>query len=267
MEPLILFRAGTLDEHREMAEASKHFEVVTLRSEIPFGRLVIPRFSALPYYKELEADTYNMGSLLINSFHQHRWIADFEYYEAFEGNTPTSWTEAEFPYSDHQGPFVVKGKTNSRKQRWSTHMYAETRRDAVRIAHELAIDPLIGPQGIIYREFMEFESYGVDPVSGIPITNEWRFFCYKGAILSYDFYWTNTEEEGQMDWAGLESALIFAGIASHYCNFFVLDIARDKDGRWWLVEINDGSQAGIHEDSADEMYKELAYRLLEEGKE
>src|SRR5690606_24663469 len=145
--PVVLFRSDNSQEQNdELAVASKYFPVVRYRSEVAAGALVVPRYSALPYFHELVFDLDRIGARPINSLREHSWVASFDYYQELREFTARTWLEHELPYADYDGAFVVKGRTNSRKHRWNKLMFAEDRREAVRIASELANDPLIGPQ-------------------------------------------------------------------------------------------------------------------------
>ena len=42
---------------------------------------------------------------------------------------------------------------------------------------------------------------------------------------------------------------------------FVLDLARDTFGRWWLVEINDGQMSGLSTIDSTRFYKNLRFQL------
>lgn len=64
MNPVILFRKNEAVEE-EFEVAKRFFPVVEHRSDIPTNSLVICRYSALPFNKELEYDVENLGSKLI----------------------------------------------------------------------------------------------------------------------------------------------------------------------------------------------------------
>ena len=262
----ILFRAGNLEQEQELEIASKYFPVYRLRSRLPYNSLVIGRFSTLPYYAELELDLATVGSQLINSYTQHRWVSNFDYYEDVKDYTPRSWDEREFYKSGYDGPLVIKGRTNSRKQRWGIGgMYAEDRKAAYDVASELANDPLIGPQGIIYREYVPLVSYETCPISGMPFANEWRLFYFGETLLSCGYYWTiasdETVQKAKLDKAGLDLAGKISRIAAKHVNLFVLDIAETQDGRWILIEINDGTCAGVGESQVEQLYRNLSYTI------
>jgi len=261
MKPVILFRKD-YDSEEEFNIAKEYFQVVEYRSEIPTGSLVIPRYSALPYYKELEVDVNNLGSTLINSHRSHLWIANFEYYQDLKEYTPRSWTENEFASCSDEGPFVLKGLTNSRKFRWNTHMFAETKRDAVLMGAELMQDPMISQQGIIYRKYIPLKTFEIG-LNGLPFTNEFRFFFYKETILTYGFYWSIMEnpELGKIDEEGIQLARDVAKIASKHVDFFVLDVAEKQDGGWVLIEINDGQMSGLSNNTPHKLYSKLKETL------
>ena len=109
--PVVLFRKD-FDTEEEMEEAGRWFDVYELRSTVPKDSLVIARYSALPFYRELEADLANNGSRLLNSHREHDWIASFDWYYYLESFTPRSWKEYEFQYCDIDGPFVIKAYIN-----------------------------------------------------------------------------------------------------------------------------------------------------------
>ena len=151
MNPVILFRPDRYTEE-EMSIACKYFNVYTNRTEIPDDSLVIPRYSALPYYRELEKDIDNIGSKLINSYQQFNYIADFKYYNDIQEYTfKTYFNSEDLP---DRTRFVVKGKTNSKKHEWNTRMFANNKFIAREIASELQKDGLIGYQDIIFREYV-----------------------------------------------------------------------------------------------------------------
>lgn len=269
MNNSVLFRASSLDQEEELEIAKKYFDVYRYRSQVPSNNQVIARYSALPYYYELVEDLRSKESHLLNSYQQHRWIADFEYYHQFIDVTPKTWWEREMPYCNHPGPFIVKGATNSRKHRWKTHMFAETKRDALLVACELVNDPLIArQQEIIYREYVPLKIFERCPISGLPFANEFRFFFYKEHLLTFGYYWSTAEnaEHFKISQAGLEFAKKLAKRAAKHANFFVLDIAEKEDSpdEWILIEINDGQQSGLSLCNAEELYSNLQKALKDD---
>lgn len=253
MKPIILFRKD-IDSEEEFEIAKNYFNVVESRMEIK-DSLVIPRYSALPFYKELENDLEYYNSKLINSYKQHKYIADFEYYNNIEDLTPKTYFKLdEVPDG---GPYVVKGKTNSRKFDWNTMMFAKDRRRAIEIACDLRKDSMIQQQDVIVREYVPLKKLD-EGVNGLPFSNEWRFFCLGNNILSLGFYWTISETIGEMDNIGFGLVEEVIKRVKDKVNFFVVDIAEKENGGWIVVELNDGSMSGLSNNDPNLLYNNLA---------
>jgi len=256
----ILFRSDFTNED-ELAIAKKYFQINSNRTKCPPHSTVIGRYSVLPYYKELEDDLKFMSSVLINSYRQHSWIANFEYYEVLQEHTFKTWRQHELANNDYDGPYVVKGCTNSKKHKWNKLMFAANKRQAVEIGIELSQDGLIGQQELLYRKYeplVEFE-VGID---GLPFSNEWRLFFLNDKLLSYGFYWSHASDAEEINLKGcpdeaLELAQKVSSLASEYVNFYVIDVAQKLDGSWVLVEMNDGQMSGLSLNDPDELYSNL----------
>jgi hypothetical protein len=268
MKPIVLFRKQ-FDTSGEGQVAARHLPVVNYRSQVPPGSRVIGRFACLPFYDELETDLSVAGSVLINTRAQHSYIANFDYYADVQDYTFRTWFSfAEVPDAVKSRPFVVKGRTNSRKLQWRTHMFAPDFRAAMNLGSDLMNDPTIGPQGLVIREYEPLETFEIG-INDVPMTNEWRLFFFRDKLLAYGYYWAIIDDLAAVDAArpdfertGIPFARQMAEILMTHTNFFVVDIAKTVSGQWRLVEVNDGQQSGANEFiDADELYRELASAL------
>lgn len=256
MTPIILFRKNrnNLEELEALLSASSAMPVVHLRTQVPADSLVIARYSALPYYRELEADLAQLGATLINTAREHEYIAGLDYAADLGDATFKTWHEfKDIPQSYRDKPFVVKGKTNSKKFQWDTKMFAKDFSTAIRVGNELLNDSMIGDQGLVIREYIPLETFEVG-INGMPMSNEWRLFCYKDTILAEGFYWSIMDDMSKADVArveyertGIEFAITCAKKIAEKTTFFALDIARTVDGRWVAVEVNDGQMSGLND--------------------
>lgn len=161
MNPVILFRNSNsysvfnnrfseIDE--EQATASKYFPVFNFRHQIPEDSFVIGRYSILPFFREFEEDMKVKRCKLINNCLEYSYVADIlNYYEDLKEFTPKTYTEWG---NLGEGKWVVKGKTNSRKFNWNTHMYAEGRTQLLQVIKNNLEDPFISEQGIVVREYV-----------------------------------------------------------------------------------------------------------------
>lgn len=258
MDTTILFRKTIRDED-EFAAAKKYFRVVENRC-ICNNTTVLARYSCLPFYKELEEDLACNGSSLINSYDQHLWISNFDYYEVLKEYTFETWDARSYPRFGYEGAVVVKGKTNSKKHHWNTMMFASNRKEAIEVATRLYQDNLVGTQDLIYRRYIPLVTYEVG-LNGLAFTNEFRCFFLGNKLIAHGYYWSEAEdaEKRQLSSEGLDFALKIAEIASQYTNFFVLDIGEKSEGGWVLVEINDGQCAGLSMIDPDVFYCNLVF--------
>jgi len=255
MQPVLLFRVDR-DSESELEAARRNWPVEHDRAACR-EQLVVGRYSVLPFYEALEQDLSQRGCRLINTHAQHCWIANFEYYALFRDVTPDSWSEAEFNAAP-DGAFVLKGRTNSFKHRWSELMFASSKEEALDKAAVLRERQVIAQQGLIFRRFVPLETFG-HTSSGLPIANEWRFFFVGTRLISHGYYWTRFAPDAKpvLDPAGLALAHECAARAANHATFFVVDLARTAAGTWILIELNDGQTSGLAAIDADEFYREL----------
>jgi hypothetical protein len=235
---------------------------------IPAGSTVVPRFRVLPFARELDDDVTASGSRLVNSFAEHRFAADLgAWYPVFEDLTPATWTDVAALPPGEPGPFVVKGETNSRRQLWTTHCFASDRSALGPVIANLNADSLIGSQRLFIRRFEPMASYGRDVV-GMPVSDEYRVFYLDGFEVARGFYWANhladlvdaghRPDPGRVD----DDLLVEVGYRlDGRIRFAAVDVARTESGRWIVVEVNDGSMAGLCGVSADELFGTLAALL------
>lgn len=250
--PVVYLRESSA-EAEEIAACKSVFPTYSSRVEVPSGSLVFCRYSALPFNGELCRDLELLGSVGVNSQFAHDYAATFQYYEDFKNDTFPSWDRlSDIPHSLRELPFVVKGRANSRKQEWATKMFAPNFAKAVQIAADLMSDGLIGQQGIIARQFVPLETFET-AISGLPFANEWRCFYLAGELVAHGYYWGSIDDWTPVDRAledfllhGLPLADKIAKTACERIPFCAIDVAKTKDGRWVLVEINDGNMSGLN---------------------
>ena len=262
MKSVILFRKS-LEEENEFDTCKQYLNTVKYRSEIKPDSLVIGRYSVLPFYKELDEEISLNGSRLINSYEQHQFIADAEKWAngPLNGITPKVYSEWG---SVPEGKYIVKGRTNSRKSNWKTHMFASSKSEIPAIAARLMDDYMLAEQGLIVRPYIPLKQFEVG-LNNLPITNEWRTFWMVNPskevrLLASGFYWASypdVEKEARLDKDGLMFASSAAKIISEYANFFVIDIAETADGDWIVIEVNDGQMSGLSMVDSDELYSRM----------
>lgn len=272
MRHVILYRkCNSVKEDELEIEALKSagFELLTSRTQIQSDDLVIARYSALPFYNELEIDLNHIGAKLINTYSQHSYIADLRNWVVDLGDmTPETWDKIEDIPSE--GPFILKGGTNSKKGNWRTHMFAQNKREACEVYSRLSDDSLIGRQPIYIRKFVPLYTYSLD-VIGMPITKEFRFFICDGNIVCGAFYWSSHVEElttipsiAEVPESFLKEAMTRVASSPNAPRAYTLDVGLKEDGQPIVIELNDLQMSGLSENSPFLFYKNLK-RILEKN--
>lgn len=266
MSVKILFRKS-LAEETEFNIAQRYFSVIEHRTNVCKEDIVVGRYSVLPYYKELEQDLKNIGASLINSYKQYNYVADLQnWYNDIKKYTPQTWFKIEdIPYNQ-DGPFILKGATNSRKQLWRTHMFAKNKKDAIDVMLNLFNDSLLQYQGICIRKYEPLINYGEDPITHCPISKEFRFFIINKKIAAGGFYWSNFYEDIKLKPDTSEVPLTFINkiidLIGDNVNFWTLDVAQKVNGEWIVIEIGDGQMSGVSCCDVEQLYKNLKNYLI-----
>lgn len=261
--PIILYRQSVDDREawaNEYRAMNRHFVTTNSRMAVHGGDLVIGRYSVLPFYRELESDLNHEGCNLINSPAQHTYIADLQNWVATLGDmTPTTWDRLEdIP---EEGPFVLKGETNSVKNKWNTHMFAQNKKEAIQVYLRLNDDPFISQQRIYIRKFVPMVTLLTSPVNQQPITLEFRFFGLYGKVLSHGFYWSSFVDDLDETPVASPEVIAFAekviAILSDHANFMAVDIGVAQNGKPFVVEVNDGQMSGLSENDPNVLYANM----------
>lgn len=257
MPPIVLARVPPMDTE-ELDVAIQHVEVTTRRTSIESGSLVICRYSALPFYRELCDDVRALGSTMLTSYRDHQYCATvMDWYGDLEGLTPRTWFRLEDVPPNI--PVVLKGSTNSRKDKWDTHMFAPTQDKRVEVYLRLMEDSFIAAQDLVIREYVPLKQYGVG-IRNLPITKEFRFFVLDGRVVTCGYYWSECWDDldDKPDAAEVPQSLLNEVIARVPVRFFVVDIGQTESGEWIVIEINDAQMSGLSMCNPDLLYKALS---------
>lgn len=158
-------------------------------------------------------------------------------------------------------PVIVKDFVKSRKHEWDEACYIPCASD--RHAVEQVVRRFLQLQGedlnegLVFREFIEFEPLAPHSKSGMPLIKEFRLFVLDGQIICSTPYW----EEGDYgdDKDGFPPIDTFGRVAQKIqSRFFTMDVARKRDGTWNIVELGDGQVAGLPVRAGVQMF----YRAL-----
>lgn len=262
--PTILYRLspGLMDE-AELTAAKKHFVTYKSRMSALGGDLVIGRYSVLPFYQELENDLGVVGAKLVNTYRQHRYVADLQNYVADLGDmTFQTWNFRDIHTLPDDIAFVLKGETNSKKGKWSTHMFAKDKRAAVEVFTKLQDDSLLASQEIYVRQYIPLKKLA-EGIGGQPITMEFRFFVLYGQVVSGGYYWSSNLDQLDKvpDTSMVPRSFLQKAIdrVKDRVTFFVIDVAQTESGDWLVVELNDGQMSGLSENDPNILYRNMKH--------
>lgn len=187
-------------------------------------------------------------------------------YEMIQNLTPKSvWTThfsmehiSELVNVFGASPIIVKDFVKSEKHHWEEACFISNASDfnlLQKITNrflELRGDHL--NEGLVFREFIELEYLTSHSKSGMPLTKEFRLFCLQNEIIETLDYW----EEGHYDSERLPLELFEDSIKKINSQFFTMDIAKQKNGEWIIMELGDAQVAGLPEKTdIDDFYKRL----------
>ena len=155
-------------------------------------------------------------------------------------------------------PVILKDYVKSEKHDWETACFVADASDTDRLKQ--SVNKLIElrgnylNEGIVVREFVELNDLTIHSKSGMPLTEEYRlFFCKNQLVGIYD-YW----EEGEYQLSKPDTAEFEAIARNMESNFFSMDIARQKNGEWIIIELGDGQVAGLPDKTnRNEFYESL----------
>ena len=264
MRPYFLYSETTQrNQPDELAIVRKIFgeeNCGDLITKIPEERIVIPRFRAIPFGKELEQEIINRGSVLINSYREHSNVANVFYWAPLlEELTAPAHHDWEVPYLP-EGEWFVKGETNSIKNRWFECCYAPNKKTLPEIVRNNQLDVYVGTQEIVIRPYQNFRVIGL-AIDNRPVFNERRCFVVNGQLVSQGDYWTSYPEykvaaldEEKFNRA-IQGAIEKVGTIAP---FLVIDLAENPDGRWSVIELNDGCQSGLSDNDPEVVWQAVS---------
>lgn len=156
---------------------------------------------------------------------------------------------------------LVKDYVKSRKHEWVEACFIPSAADtnsAMRV-----IDTFVERQGedlqggLVLREFVELEPLATHSLSGMPLTKEYRIFFLDKLPVYAVQYWEEGDYESEMP-----PVQLFEDVAKVVeSNFFTMDVAKQRDSEWIIVELGDGQVAGLPERANTyAFYKELEGR-------
>lgn len=112
---------------------------------------------------------------------------------------------------------------------------------------------------LVLRKFVNLKSIGKHHKSGMPISQEYRSFVYKGKVITTDPYWENPGDVNTILPNELIKKIADRIYTATESNLFTVDTALLEDGSWICVEVGDGQVSSLTDlADKDNFYKQLA---------
>lgn len=233
---------------------------------------VILRTGAIAHYEELYRGLEASGLTLINSVEQHE-VASLlpEWYPLIESYTAASKVyevqpAAEEIMQDFAFPVFIKGERQTSKHQRSLCI-AANKTELEHILKHWTADPILNWQRMICRQFIQLEKIDQHTGDQLPCSNEHRVFLWKNKVAAIGQYWT---EARKIELSDTERNEIKA-LAEHVAGivnvpFLVVDIARQEDKRWIVIELNDAQESGYAGVSRLKLWEEIISMESQAGK-
>jgi hypothetical protein len=172
-----------------------------------------------------------------------------EWYPLIEAQTPRSRWYQEIPsiemiLSEFQLPVFVKGSRQTSRHQAAASII-RNKEDYERAVSIYRNDPILQWQEFVCREFVPLR-----PVlggEGLKITPsfEFRTFWHRSTCLGAGRYWYEAPDYCWTDSEKGEALALATRAAEKLdCGFAVIDLAMTADGRWIVIECNDGFESG-----------------------
>lgn len=140
---------------------------------------------------------------------------------------------------------IVKDFVKSEKHDWETACFVPDASDKEKLRQTIEnLVRLRGKylnEGVLIRAFADLQALTVHSKSGMPLTEEYRLFFLDGKLIGIYDYW----EEGEYapEKPGVKTFEVIA--KSVESRFFTMDIARQQNGEFIIIELGDGQVSGL----------------------
>ena len=141
-------------------------------------------------------------------------------------------------------PIFVKGMRQTSRHNRALAIITDP--DAfVRAMEAYARDPILGWQGVVCREFVPLRPVEDTDPQRIPASFEFRTFWWRGQLVGLGRYWWESRPYGLTDDERSRVVAVADEAARRVAvPFLVVDVAQAADGRWVVIECNDGMESG-----------------------
>jgi hypothetical protein len=167
---------------------------------------------------------------------------------------------AEQVASHFEFPIFVKGERQT-NQHARSQCIIESKEHLQRLLEEWSSETILWWQRLVCREFLPLRPVADDLGATIPKSYEFRTFWFHGELAGAGRYWVS--EDYELSPRGLQKIReIGSEVAARLqVPFLVIDFAETRDGRWIVIECNDGQDSGYAGVNARAMWQKVISQL------
>lgn len=207
------------------------------------------RIGAIGDYEAVTADLASLGVTPINSLEQHLRSSSLPvWYPILDGLTPRSVVfngqpDIDVVERELGWPVFMKGErqTSRHSRRLSIIQGPE---QMCEVLKEARIDPILQWQRLICRQFESLRIVEDTNSAVVPTAFEFRVFFWRGAVVGWGRYWASASYTATPHERAAAEAVATEAAARLDVPFLVVDMAQRTDGRWIVIEVNDGQESG-----------------------
>lgn len=216
----------------------------------PSGMVVaIARLGATGDYPERYARLRKRDISLIHTPEQYARASEITgWYSLLEDLTPRTVCFPDRPKVDQvtaqfRWPVFLKGSRQTSRHQRRLSVINNAEEFAAAMA-EWETDPILRWQPVACREFVPLRLVGEQSPTTLPRAFEFRSFWWHGRCVGIGPYWTDAEYSLGPDEQSLALEVGAEAARRVGVPFLVVDLAQTVDGRWIVIECNDGQDAG-----------------------
>ncbi|MFZ6767272.1 ATP-grasp domain-containing protein [Undibacterium sp. Di26W] len=221
----------------------------------------IMRAGAIADYASEYNDKLNMGLRLVNSPDEHKIASDLEaWYPLIQDLTPRTLIFDALPTSkeieaNFDWPIFLKGSRQTSKHNPDLAI-VQNRAHYERVVPLYQNDAILHWQKPVIREFIPLAKTSGTIPGKVPASIEYRSFWWHGVCVGWGRYWYQVPHYTCPD---VKVGLAVAEIAASklIVPFLVIDFAKTEDGKWIVIECNDGQESGYADVQALQLWQKI----------
>lgn len=211
--------------------------------------LAVARMGAAQDYARRFEELAELGIRLIHSPEDYARSSELPaWYSSLVDLTPRSLWFEHFPTVEEverhfRWPVFIKGQRQTNRHR-ADQCVIRNPDHLLRLQAQWRGEPILAWQRVVCREFIPLRPVAIPAPGNLQRSFEFRTFCWHGRCVGIGPYWIGESYALSND--ERQSAVELAETAARRMAlpFLVVDVAQARDGRWWVIEINDGQDSG-----------------------